>query len=124
MTEAYIIDAVRTPRGIGKVGKGALADQHPQHLAATVLKAIAERKVGDRVELKWEIKEEHKRIVSMRLAPAASQPGTGTGGSAASQPDRGTAVGAVSEKGDTWIRVKTDTDNERYSITPCDDTRS
>ncbi|MCF8710081.1 acetyl-CoA C-acetyltransferase [Rhizorhapis sp. SPR117] len=43
MTEAYIIDAVRTPRAIGKVGKGALAHLHPQHLAATVLKAIAER---------------------------------------------------------------------------------
>jgi len=43
MTDAYIIDAVRTPRGIGKVGKGALAHLHPQHLAATVLKAIAER---------------------------------------------------------------------------------
>jgi acetyl-CoA C-acetyltransferase len=43
MTEALIIDAVRTPRGIGKVGKGALADHHPQHLGATVLKALAER---------------------------------------------------------------------------------
>ncbi len=43
MPEAYIIDAVRTPRGIGKTGKGALAHMHPQHLAATVLKAIAER---------------------------------------------------------------------------------
>ncbi len=43
MGEAYIIDAVRTPRGIGKQGKGALADCHPQHLAATVMKAIAER---------------------------------------------------------------------------------
>ncbi|AYJ85415.1 acetyl-CoA C-acyltransferase (plasmid) [Sphingomonas paeninsulae] len=43
MAEAYIIDAVRTPRGTGKVGKGALAHMHPQHLAATVLKAIAER---------------------------------------------------------------------------------
>lgn len=43
MAEAYIVDAVRTPRGIGKVGKGALAGEHPQHLAATVLKAIAER---------------------------------------------------------------------------------
>ena len=43
MSEAYIIDAVRTPRGIGKQGKGALAEQHPQHLAATVLKAIAQR---------------------------------------------------------------------------------
>lgn len=43
MTEAWIIDACRTPRGIGKVGKGALAEMHPQHLGATVLKAIAER---------------------------------------------------------------------------------
>jgi acetyl-CoA C-acetyltransferase len=43
MTEAWIIDAVRTPRGVGKVGKGALAHLHPQHLAATVLKALAER---------------------------------------------------------------------------------
>lgn len=43
MAEAYIVDAVRTPRGIGKQGKGALAAEHPQHLAATVLKAIAER---------------------------------------------------------------------------------
>ena len=43
MAEAYIIDAVRTPRGIGKQGKGALAHMHPQHLAATCLKAIKER---------------------------------------------------------------------------------
>ena len=43
MTEALIIDACRTPRGIGKAGKGALAELHPQHLGATVLKALAER---------------------------------------------------------------------------------
>ncbi|MBF9150340.1 acetyl-CoA C-acetyltransferase [Novosphingobium jiangmenense] len=43
MPEAYIIDAVRTPRGIGKPGKGALSHLHPQHLAATVLKALKER---------------------------------------------------------------------------------
>ncbi|OGB00257.1 MAG: acetyl-CoA acetyltransferase [Burkholderiales bacterium RIFCSPHIGHO2_12_FULL_69_20] len=43
MTDALIIDACRTPRGIGKQGKGALADLHPQHLGATVLKALAER---------------------------------------------------------------------------------
>ncbi len=43
MAEAYIIDACRTPRGIGKVGKGALADMHPQHLGAEVLKALASR---------------------------------------------------------------------------------
>ena len=43
MPEALIIDACRTPRGIGKVGKGALADEHPQHLASTVLAALAKR---------------------------------------------------------------------------------
>lgn len=43
MPEALIIDACRTPRGIGKVGKGALAEFHPQHLAATVLRALADR---------------------------------------------------------------------------------
>jgi acetyl-CoA C-acetyltransferase len=43
MSDAWIIDTCRTPRGIGKKGKGSLAEQHPQHLGATVLKAIAER---------------------------------------------------------------------------------
>ena len=43
MAEAYIIDAVRTPRGIGKMGKGALSAMHPEHLAATVLAALKER---------------------------------------------------------------------------------
>jgi acetyl-CoA C-acetyltransferase len=43
MTDAYIIDACRTPRGIGKPGKGALSEIHPQQLGATVLKALAER---------------------------------------------------------------------------------
>ncbi len=43
MSEAWIIDAVRTPRGVGKYGKGALYDIHPQQLGATVLKALAER---------------------------------------------------------------------------------
>ncbi|CAN5141477.1 acetyl-CoA C-acetyltransferase [soil metagenome] len=43
MNHAYIIDAVRTPRGIGKPGVGALSHLHPQHLGATVLKALATR---------------------------------------------------------------------------------
>ncbi len=43
MSEAWIIDACRTPRGIGKVGKGALAHLHPQRVGASVLRAIADR---------------------------------------------------------------------------------
>jgi acetyl-CoA C-acetyltransferase len=51
VNEAWIIDACRTPRGIGKKGKGSLAEQHPQHLGATVLKAIAERNDLDTAEV-------------------------------------------------------------------------
>jgi hypothetical protein len=43
MADAYIIDAVRTPRGIGKVGKGRLAHLHPQDLGAAVLRALKDR---------------------------------------------------------------------------------
>ncbi len=49
--EAWIIDAVRTPRGIGKQGKGALAHLHPQRLSATVLRALAERNDLDTSEV-------------------------------------------------------------------------
>ena len=40
MNPSYIIDAVRTPRGRGKAGKGALSGTHPQELFATVLRAL------------------------------------------------------------------------------------
>src|SRR3954454_14196518 len=43
MADALIIDACRTPRGVGKAGKGALSGIHPQQLGATVLRALAER---------------------------------------------------------------------------------
>ncbi|MFM5931771.1 MAG: acetyl-CoA C-acetyltransferase [Novosphingobium sp.] len=43
MAEAYIIDAVRTPRSIGKMGKGALSTMHPEHLSASVLAALKDR---------------------------------------------------------------------------------
>jgi len=43
MGNAYIVDACRTPRGVGKVGKGALAHLHPSYLGSTVLAAMAER---------------------------------------------------------------------------------
>ena len=43
MGEAWIIDAARTPRAIGKQGKGALWEIHPQKLLSTVLSALVER---------------------------------------------------------------------------------
>ncbi len=56
MPDALIIDACRTPRGIGKQGKGALAHLHPQHLASTVLAALVERNgfdTGDVDDIVW-----------------------------------------------------------------------
>ncbi len=51
MAEALIIDACRTPRGVGKQGKGGLAHLHPQHLGATVLKALVDRNDFDTAEV-------------------------------------------------------------------------
>lgn len=51
MAEALIIDACRTPRGVGKQGKGGLAHLHPQHLGSTVLKALVERNDFDTAEV-------------------------------------------------------------------------
>jgi acetyl-CoA C-acetyltransferase len=43
MPEAWIIDAARTPRGIGKAVTGALSSVHPQRILSTVLKALQAR---------------------------------------------------------------------------------
>lgn len=43
MAEAFIIDAVRTPRGRGKAGKGKLSGVHPQELLAQTLNQLAQR---------------------------------------------------------------------------------
>ena len=51
MTASYIIDAVRTPRGRGKVGKGALTGIHPQELLAQCLIALRERRGLDAREV-------------------------------------------------------------------------
>ena len=47
MAEAWIIDAVRTPRGKGRKDSGALAGTHPQELFATCLRALAGRNPVD-----------------------------------------------------------------------------
>ncbi len=43
MPEAWIIDAVRTPRGRGKKDSGSLSHIHPQELLAQALQALAAR---------------------------------------------------------------------------------
>jgi acetyl-CoA C-acetyltransferase len=47
MGEAWIIDAVRTPRGRGKKDKGALSHTHPQELMAQTLQALSARQSFD-----------------------------------------------------------------------------
>ena len=51
MAEGYILDAVRTPRGRGKKGKGSLTEIHPQELLAQTLNRLAERTGVDRGEV-------------------------------------------------------------------------
>ena len=48
---SYILDAVRTPRGRGKAGKGALSGIHPQELFGQVLQQIAKRNQLDPSEV-------------------------------------------------------------------------
>jgi acetyl-CoA C-acetyltransferase len=43
MSDAFILDAVRTPRGRGRAGKGALSGIHPQELLAQTLNALVKR---------------------------------------------------------------------------------
>ena len=43
MGKALILDAVRTPRGRGKAGKGSLSAIHPQELLAQTLDAVVQR---------------------------------------------------------------------------------
>ena len=47
MREAWIVDAVRSPRGRGRKDKGALSGIHPQELLAQTLRALAERSGAD-----------------------------------------------------------------------------
>ena len=41
--KAYVLDAIRTPRGRGKAGKGALSGIHPQELLAQTLEALRKK---------------------------------------------------------------------------------
>jgi acetyl-CoA C-acetyltransferase len=48
MADVFIYDALRTPRGRGKAGKGGLSHVHPQELLAQTLNHMAERKKLDK----------------------------------------------------------------------------
>jgi acetyl-CoA C-acetyltransferase len=48
MTDVFIFDSLRTPRGRGKAGKGGLANHHPQELLAQTLNHMAQRRKLDK----------------------------------------------------------------------------
>ncbi|HEX4452078.1 MAG TPA: acetyl-CoA C-acetyltransferase [Kofleriaceae bacterium] len=48
MTDVFIYDSLRTPRGRGKAGKGGLSNIHPQELLAQTLNQMAARKKLDK----------------------------------------------------------------------------
>ncbi|HET9991559.1 MAG TPA: acetyl-CoA C-acetyltransferase [Kofleriaceae bacterium] len=48
MADVFIYDALRTPRGRGKAGKGGLSGIHPQELLAQTLNTMAERRKLDK----------------------------------------------------------------------------
>ena len=51
MSSSYVIGAVRTPRGRGKAGKGALSGIHPQELLAQSLVALREQSGFDAADV-------------------------------------------------------------------------
>jgi acetyl-CoA C-acetyltransferase len=51
MADAYILDAVRTPRGRGKKDKGALSGIHPQELLAQTLNHLADKVGFDKADV-------------------------------------------------------------------------
>jgi acetyl-CoA C-acetyltransferase len=51
MNFGYILDAVRTPRGRGRAGKGALSGIHPQELFAQTLQQLAARNNFDAADV-------------------------------------------------------------------------
>jgi len=48
MADVFIYDALRTPRGRGKAGKGGLSGIHPQELLAQTLNTMADRRKLDK----------------------------------------------------------------------------
>ena len=51
MPDAWIIDAVRTPRGKGKPGAGALSETHPQDLLSLCINALRDRNGFDPLDV-------------------------------------------------------------------------
>ena len=51
MVDVFVVDAVRTPRGRGRAGKGALSGVHPQEMLAQTLNQLARRTGIERADV-------------------------------------------------------------------------
>jgi len=85
MRDVYIFDAVRTPRGRGKAGKGKLSGIHPQELFAQALNHLADRNELTKEDVEdviagcvFQVKEQGACITRNALL-AADWPDTVTG---------------------------------------------
>ena len=79
MKSAWIVDAVRTPRGRGKAGKGALSGVHPQELLAQTLRALVARTGVDASAIEDVSSSESSRPRLRTFPTFSSRVGTGAG---------------------------------------------
>ena len=85
MSEAWIIDGVRSPRGRGKKDKGGLAHLHPQRNMAQVLVALEQRVGFDPGEVEDVVlgcgagNGDHAHDIARMSALDAGWPNTATG---------------------------------------------
>ena len=81
----------------------------PGGLEKEMLAAIAQRNIGDRVQIRWVIIDDHRRVSTMRVlamaTPATGQPAT----------ECGTVIGLVVDHGKDWVSIKNDNEElHRY----------
>ena len=82
----------------------------PDGLDQEMLAALAQRNIGDRVQIRWIIDHHHRRISTLRVLALAGAPD--------SQPDpeRGTVIGRVVDHGKDWITIKdANEESRRYT---------
>jgi hypothetical protein len=70
-----------------------------QGLDKEMVEAIAQRNIGDRVEVRWSV-DDHRRVSTMRLRALSPQASASPGS------EGGTVVGNVVEKGKHWLVIK------------------
>jgi hypothetical protein len=76
-------------------------------LSQEMLAAIAQRNIGDRVQIRWIVDHHHRRVSTLRVL-ALAPPASGQADS-----ERGTVIGRVVDRGKDWVTIKRDNDEPR-----------